>query len=199
MPERYQRSGPRNPCPACGRVKDADCAWNDDSILCHQGSEPRPTDKLRPGQTIEINGQLWALIRSNAGYSGCADLLKPHSDRKPVLLSKIEQVAYDSTLNKATAHLASQRQIFLALVSKVRGHIDPYWLTLEELESQQIEQERAWLVGSAYTKEANIIGRHRVNHREDLRIVARLLKEVNYQRKDTRAFRSHYLGEAHGG
>ncbi len=32
---KYQRSGQGHPCPVCGRTKDADCAWNDEIVLCH--------------------------------------------------------------------------------------------------------------------------------------------------------------------
>jgi hypothetical protein len=197
MPERYQRSGRHNPCPACGRTKDADCAWTDDAILCHQGAEPRPTDGLRPGQTIEINGVLWALIRSDAGYSGCADLLKPH-EGPPVRLSRAEYTLREQLLRKAKARLAEQKQTFLSLVAAVQQHVDPYWLTLSELESQQIEQERAWLVGSTYTKELNAMRRHGLNQREEVRATAKLLKEVTYQRKGTRAYRRNCLGEPNG-
>ena len=68
-------SGRNNPCPVCSRVKDADCRWNDTTILCHSGTD------LRPGQTITIDGQVWAFIHHNGGFSGSAAVFKPHRER----------------------------------------------------------------------------------------------------------------------
>jgi len=64
-------SGRNSPCPACGRVKDADCRWDDTKILCHTGTD------LKPGQTIEVDGKRWAFIHHKGGYSGCAAVFKP--------------------------------------------------------------------------------------------------------------------------
>lgn len=68
-------SGRNNPCPVCGRTKDADCRWNDDCIMCHTGTD------LRPGQTITIAGQPWAFIHGKGGFSGMAAVFKPHRKR----------------------------------------------------------------------------------------------------------------------
>ena len=54
-------SGRNNPCPVCGRVKDADCRWNDTTILCHTGTD------LTPGDTITI---AWV---DNMGEQASAD------------------------------------------------------------------------------------------------------------------------------
>ena len=39
-------SGRNNACPVCGRTKDADCRWNDTTILCHTGTDLKPGDTL---------------------------------------------------------------------------------------------------------------------------------------------------------
>ena len=67
-------SGRNNPCPACQRVHDGDCRWNEEVILCHSGTD------LTPGDTININGAQWALIRTNGGFSGQAAVFKPHRE-----------------------------------------------------------------------------------------------------------------------
>lgn len=67
-------SGRNNPCPVCQRVKDTDCRWNEEVILCHSGTD------LKPGDTININGAKWALIRTNGGFSGQAAVFKPHRE-----------------------------------------------------------------------------------------------------------------------
>lgn len=68
-------SGRNNPCPVCSRVKDADCRWSDEVILCHTGTD------LNPGNTITINGVPWAFIHHNGGFSGSAAVFKPHRER----------------------------------------------------------------------------------------------------------------------
>ena len=68
-------SGRNNPCPVCQRVKDADCRWNDTTILCHTGTD------MRPGDTLTIAGQQWAFIRHDGGFSGSAAVFKPHIPR----------------------------------------------------------------------------------------------------------------------
>ena len=70
-------SGRNNPCPCCGRVKDADCRFNDEVVLCHTGTD------LRPGDQITINGAQWAFIHHNGGFSGMAAVFKPHREKEP--------------------------------------------------------------------------------------------------------------------
>ena len=68
-------SGRNRPCPHCGRQKDADCRWNDSTILCHTGTD------LRSGDTLTIAGQEWAFIHHRGGFSGSAAVFKPHRER----------------------------------------------------------------------------------------------------------------------
>ena len=70
-------SGRNHPCPVCSRVKDADCRWNDTTILCHTGTD------LRSGDTLTINGTQWAFIHHNGGFSGSAAVFKPHREKEP--------------------------------------------------------------------------------------------------------------------
>ena len=67
-------SGRNSPCPVCSRVKDADCRFNDEVVLCHTGTD------LRPGNTITINGAQWAFIHHRGGFSGSAAVFRPHRE-----------------------------------------------------------------------------------------------------------------------
>ena len=69
-------SGHNQPCPVCSRVKDADCRFNDEVVLCHTGTD------LRPGDTITISGAQWAFIHHNGGFSGSAAVFKPHREKE---------------------------------------------------------------------------------------------------------------------
>ena len=73
-----QTSSPARPCPCCGRTRDSDCRWNDNTILCHQGQSQGPPSHLKRGDTINIGGKQWAVIRFDGGFAGCAMVLKPH-------------------------------------------------------------------------------------------------------------------------
>ena len=73
-----QTSSPARPCPCCGRTRDSDCRWNDTTILCHQGQSHGPPSHLKRGDTINIGGKQWAVIRFDGGFAGCAMVLKPH-------------------------------------------------------------------------------------------------------------------------
>ncbi len=68
-------SGRNQPCPACQRTKDSDCRWNDETILCHTGTD------FKSGDTITIDGAVWAFIHHNGGFSGSAAVFKPHRER----------------------------------------------------------------------------------------------------------------------
>ena len=54
-----QTSSPARPCPCCGRTRDSDCRWNDNTILCHQGQSHGPPSHLKRGDTINIGGKQW--------------------------------------------------------------------------------------------------------------------------------------------
>ena len=59
----------------------SDCRWNYTTILCHQGQLHGPPSNLKRGDTINIGGKQWAIIRFDGGFAGCAMVLKPHRGR----------------------------------------------------------------------------------------------------------------------
>ena len=76
-----QTSSPARPCPCCGRTRDSDCRWNDNTILCHQGQSHSPPSHLKRGDTIDVDGKQWAVIRFDGGFAGRAMVLKPDRGR----------------------------------------------------------------------------------------------------------------------
>ena len=58
LSDRSTRSGPRNPCPICGRVKDSSCEIKPDLVFCHRGQTNKPPADLKPGDVL--NG--WAYV-----------------------------------------------------------------------------------------------------------------------------------------
>ena len=67
-----------NPCPVCGRNKDSDCRWDDDVILCHNGSNFAPPEYLKIGDKLTIDGIVWALVKTNSGHTGHCHVFKLH-------------------------------------------------------------------------------------------------------------------------
>ena len=77
------RSSRQQPCPCCGRNVNGNCRWSDDLILCYQGDRFAPPSDLQIGDTITIDGESWALLRRDGGFSGMAAVFRPHKPRQP--------------------------------------------------------------------------------------------------------------------
>ena len=109
-----------NPCPICGRTKDGDCRWGDDWIACHSGAA---ANNLKPGQTIEADGQTWYLSRTGGGHSGMAHVYRPH---RPGQFQKGRGGSATST--KALAEVIACRQFHAALRPRVHAALRlPHW------------------------------------------------------------------------
>lgn len=46
-PEKFTRSGRGHPCPVCGRVKDADCSFSTELVLCHNNTGHKKGDQAK--------------------------------------------------------------------------------------------------------------------------------------------------------
>ena len=101
-------SGHNQPCPVCSRVKDADCRFNDEVVLCHTGTD------LRPGDTITISGAQWAFIHHNGGFSGMAAVFKPHREKelsrgqRPQTPNTAQELLSRQTKRSQWAHILDQ-------------------------------------------------------------------------------------------
>lgn len=74
-------SSKRNPCPICGRTANDRCRFNDEAVLCHWGSDLHPPEGMHVGDTVEINGVVWALTRTDCGHAGSSSMFVIHQER----------------------------------------------------------------------------------------------------------------------
>lgn len=183
-----QTSGPKSPCKICGRTKDGDCRSTPDLILCHTGTD------LRPGETITIDGQLWAFIRGNGGFSGMAAVFRPHSDRAP--LDQRSTAKHDAQTKARHAVAAYSIERFYEAFQAAWDLPDFHTLTPDQLCQGAATLARAQEVGTALAKNLQCLWREAPElkelHRER---VNGYLKSLAYQVEDFRHFKQHYLGE----
>ena len=183
-------SGRNNPCPHCKRVKDADCCWNDEVILCHTGTD------LNPGDTITIAGQKWAFIHHEAGFSGSAAKFKP--DRE------LKRGEHRSTPNTAQELLSRQtkRSQWAHILDQFHTAFDAAW-NITDLYTATPEQlhSAAHAITDAQAKAAALKPHLKTIWREheDLSQLHRLrveaqLKSIAHQAEDLRQFQQNQLG-----
>ena len=190
-----QRSGRNNPCPSCGRVSDGDCAWSDDVIFCHAGSNHGPDPSLKIGDTVFIDGKPWALVKTGAGYSGAAHVFKPHQDRdwkadKGVNRREI----LDNRAKRSLAALSIER-FFNACLNSWQIK-DFHSLNAYQLQQAIETIEGAHEMGIELSRSVQTIWRQH----HDLRDLHKdrfnaYIKQIKTERDDLNHFRKHYLGE----
>ena len=191
-----QKSGRNNPCPVCGRTKDADCRWSDDVIFCHQGSSQGPDQSLRIGDTININGAQWALVKTNGGYDGAASVFKPHQERSKVADTRVNR---DQILTKqaerSIAALALERffdSFHRAWDSGDLQDLTPHQLQVHfntAYETRKLAAELAPSVQKIWRKHPDLAALHKPRFEECIRLTAAIVEEAAH-------FRTHYLGES---
>ena len=190
-----QVSSKKAPCPVCGRVKDPDCRFSDDVILCHQGSHHGPPAHLRIGDTLTIQGQLWALTGTNAGYDGAAHCFRPHRERKQI--SHRPPSAEHLQMAQAKRSLAVHAiERFFERFQQAWDVMDFHSLPMPELREAfaliyEVEQEGLTLarsIQSIWREHHDLRDRHRARFDQYVR-------NLQYQRQDVDDFRQHYLGE----
>ena len=183
-------SGRNNPCPHCQRVKDADCRWNDEVILCHTGTD------LKPSDVITINGAQWAFIHHRGGFSGSAAVFKPHRE-----LHRGERHSTPSTTQELLSRQAKCHQ-WSAILSQFHAAFDAAWnipdfytATPDELHSASAAIQDAQAKAAALKPHLKTIWR---NHKDleqlhRLRVEAQL-KSIAYIAEDWRQFQQFHLG-----
>ena len=195
-----QKSGRNNACPSCGRVSDGDCRWDDHTIFCHVGETCRPDPTLKIGDTIDVSGQSWALVKVNTGYSGQAHLFKPHrpkpeTSRRSYRPSRpTRQRSTDVSAKRALYGVAIER--FSKAYRKAMDVMDFFQLSPAELKQAVIDVDEAQERAAEMRVTAPTIWRECPDlaqlHRQRIEANCRDLK---YQADDLRHFRSYYLGE----
>jgi hypothetical protein len=127
-----QRSGPRNPCPCCGRTKTSHCAWvlngsDEDLILCHEGERWGPPPGLSIGDTIEINHRSFALTAVRGGFAGSAHAFRPHKPKEKHLHQLPRQIrkANEAVLDLAPLNAVSLEDQFDSLHRDIKVAFSP--------------------------------------------------------------------------
>ena len=190
-----QKSGRNNPCPSCGRVKDADCRWSDDVIFCHSGSSHGPDQTLRVGDTVIIDSKQWALIKRNGGFDGGAFVFKPHQERPDSVSTGINR--QDILTKQAKRSIASvSLERFFNAYRRAWDVKDFHILNAHQLSEAIQAIEGAARIGRELSLSVNQIWQQH----HDLRDLHKgafeaCLSSINAQVADLAHFRTHYLGE----
>lgn len=182
---RYASSSKQNPCPICGRSKDGDCRWGDDWIACHSGAA---ANNLKPGQTIEAEGQTWYLSRTGGGHSGMAHIYRPHRPGQPQRSRRRKKPDLD-----LHAQVRACRRFYAALRPRVHAALRlPLWECCTPVELR--------LVAVTFDAVQQLIQHLQQARRTDPNL-ARLvpvtrhwLKALGYQLADLQQFQRHQLG-----
>ena len=132
---RWTRSGKKNPCPICGRIKDDKCAFKSDIIHCYCGVTNSPPN-LKLGEIIHINygsTRDWALVKKNAGFSGNHCIFipnKPLDKTKPLIKKKVKKVS-----------IPKLNRIFNVVAENFTDAVKPElsFLNLQQLEAVSIK------------------------------------------------------------
>jgi hypothetical protein len=185
----------RTPCPICGRTKDTDCRWDDTVILCHQGATSGPPAHLKPGDTIDVAGQPWALIRRDGGHSGAACVFRPHrEDSKSTQAPRSDAAELERQARHTVAVHAIER--FLANAQAAWEVEDWFYRPPEDFRKDfeliyATEQE-----GLSLARSLPQIWRDHPDLRDRYRVkVEASVKFMGFQRADVDHFRRHDLVE----
>ena len=185
-------SGRNHPCPVCSRVKDADCRWNDTTILCHTGTD------LRSGDTLTINGTQWAFIHHNGGFSGSAAVFKPHREKEP---SRGQRLQTPNTAQQLLS-MQTRRHQWSEVLHQFFSAFDAAWNTPDFHTATPHQLSAAFLtIDDAQTKAAALSPHLPSIWRDcpDLQQLHRLrvehcLKTIAHIAEDTRQFQEQDLG-----
>ena len=189
-----QKSGRNNPCPSCGRVKDADCRWTDDVIFCHQGSSHGPDPNLKISDVIDIDGTPWALVKTGSGYDNQAHVFKPHTARSTTTAVNRPNLL-DHQAKRSIAVVALER--FFTAHERAWQLGDFHQMTLDQLReaitvihaAQDIGAELAVSVQRIWREHPDLAHLHRQRFEACLPSTKAMVADLAH-------FRSHYLGES---
>tara|TARA_R100001443_G_scaffold47372_1_gene60024 strand:- start:3388 stop:3987 length:600 start_codon:yes stop_codon:yes gene_type:complete len=192
-----QSSKRNNPCPVCSRVKDSDCRWNDEVILCHRGSTNSPPENLRVGNTLEIEGRTWALVATCGGFDGQAYVFKHHQEKvNPHRENAWPDHKKELFERSIQAHKAKKRaEQFFHLAQKAVDVLEFVSATPEELKESFSLIYQAKEDGEQIQKELKSLVFDNKELAPILELVIKANKEINYQYIDANHFRKNFLGE----
>ena len=76
-------------------------------IFCHCGSTNGPDQNLKVGDTINIDGAKWALVKTNGGFDGAAFVFKPHQEKGVGPLRRVPDSRQELLTKQAKRSIAS--------------------------------------------------------------------------------------------
>ena len=188
-------SGRNQPCPVCQRTKDSDCRWNDETILCHTGTD------LKSGDTITIGGQEWAFIHHNGGHSNRAAVFKPHRPRSRDQWRRDIQRRTPSSPSELLA-IQTKSDEWTSILDQFFLAFDAAWNVADFYDSTPDQLTASFaLIDDAQTKAAALAPHLPTIWREhaDLKQLHKLrveehLKSIALMANDARRFQEHELG-----
>lgn len=186
MKSNFVRSSKKTPCPVCGRTKDADCAWTKDLILCHQSDSNQTIASLRIGDVINADGQKWALVKVNAGFSGKAAVFRPHREGQEKSVLTYQQMQSAQVVQVADRQEAVEESMH-QLVKAIDKTLE--MAPIEYMLDEEIKMERD-LAHVALEEAKGMVKELTLLARNDAYFVALLdefqvkVRQLHYQHKD---------------
>lgn len=178
LEQKLTRSGRKTPC-ACGRVKDGDCRFNDNTLFCHNSPLQ---DQFR------WRGQTWFLHRTNCGHTGACNLYKPWP---PADQRRCHRPS-------AKRHVSSRwRRLLPPFIAEWREAMACPEFELcspDELRHYFKAIYRAEYKGEQLLPLLVDAARHNPQYRQFVIAVQHKLKTLRYQRRDVYCFRKNDLG-----
>ncbi|MEN9767820.1 MAG: hypothetical protein RLZZ32_1780 [Cyanobacteriota bacterium] len=188
----WLHSSKKTPCPICSRSTDGDCRWTDDLILCHQGTTFSPPADLRPGDTLTVNGQKWALIRRDGGFDGAAAVFRPHRSGGNAISHPTPEL--DRKARHVVAAFSVER--FLERFRECWEIPDFHGLPPDRLREAFELIDGTYAQGLALARSLAPVWRDEREFEALYRWrIESCLKSLKYQQQEVAHFRRHYLGE----
>ena len=188
-----------NPCPVCGRNKDSDCRWDDDVILCHNGSNFAPPEHLKVGDTLTIDGLVWALVKTNSGHTGHCHVFKLHRPLDNKLFSKAFSPEEKRKEKERQQYLfrvgVNAIEAYIALANKALDVISYEYCNLEQIKESKALINKAFEEGKELRQ--LLVGIRKSNKKIDdfIDLLDEKYRRIKYQKKASDYFCWNHLGE----
>ena len=192
-----QISKRNNPCPVCGRNKDSDCRWDDDVIFCHNGTNFAPPDHLKVGDTLTLDGVVWALVKTNSGHTGLCHVFKLHRplDKKYKPYNPVQKKQEKEQQEYLFREGVAATEAYIALANKALEVISYEYCNLEQIKESKALINRAFDEGKELRKILVGIKRFNKNIEEFIELFDEKYRRIKYQKNASDNFCWQHLGE----